>query len=274
MKHAYLEPNAINRAQDAGVDGASIRASLESRGFEPVVGIHTLYELARAFLNPDLIAFGERNFRVIRDLALRYSRPVDVMLGQELDHFLDGVPVQPLLARHYLRATELEVAKLSSGILSETGRRFIAQREAEIRANFPGICAGFIAQVDGLRAANPESLKALRTFDDVLAHFHRDIPTIIEKVLQDLATRTEASGLALVLSSYSAVQASVRAKLYLISVCVINRVRPAFDKLDDNRHATDAAYFHVLVTNDAQLTQNAPKIAPSLTVVSWQDIAP
>ncbi len=241
---------------------------------EAVVGMHTVYELARAFLNPDLIPFGQKNFEIVRDLEPLYSEPVDFMLPQELDNFISGRRIQPLLADHNLRFAQLEVTRLASGALLETGRTFIAKREAEIHANFPGMCAGFIAQVDEVRTISPETFKLLRTFEDVLEKFETDVPSLIEKILRGLATPSEAKGLAKKLGSYPALRASVRANLYVTSVCITTKRRPGFDKLDDNRHAIDAAYFNALVTNDKQLANNAPKIAPGLETLSWEDIAP
>lgn len=267
MKQVYLEPNAINRAQDAGVGGADLRANFASKDIMPIVGIHTIYELSRAFLNPDLVSVGQRNFEIIRDLAPKYAQPANIMLGQELDHFIGGIAIEPLLAHHSLRDTKEEVDQLASGVLREKGQIFITDREAEIRSNFPPMCAGFIAKIDWLRTTNPEIFNQLRSFEDVVSHLESDVPLLIEGILQGRARPSEAAGITEALDGFPVLRASVRANLYLTFVCIRHKIRPGFDKLDDSRHAIEAAYFDALVTNDAQLTNNAPKIAPGLAVL-------
>ena len=47
---AYIEVSVINRSIDQGHDGISLAENLRVLGYEPVVGLNVIYELAKCFL--------------------------------------------------------------------------------------------------------------------------------------------------------------------------------------------------------------------------------
>ena len=48
MKYAYLEPSAVSHVARLSLAATEIREGLAEAGYVPAVGIHVVYELARA----------------------------------------------------------------------------------------------------------------------------------------------------------------------------------------------------------------------------------
>ncbi len=59
MKKAYLEANAISRAVENEISGEALRDKLQSKGYLAVIGFHTIYELAKTFLNAEKTEIGK-----------------------------------------------------------------------------------------------------------------------------------------------------------------------------------------------------------------------
>lgn len=68
MKTAYLEPSAINWYVNSAYAGEPVGAAMAGCEYRPVIGLHTIYELARTFLSANGHVRGRALFGFVRDL--------------------------------------------------------------------------------------------------------------------------------------------------------------------------------------------------------------
>ena len=95
MKKAYLEANIISRAQEIRISGPKLREILGSNGYAPVIGFHTIYELAKTFLNDEKIDVAKNLFEILKGLQPDYSEESKVILFQEYRNYLNGTEIKP-----------------------------------------------------------------------------------------------------------------------------------------------------------------------------------
>lgn len=272
MAYAYLEPSVINHCVDGHDAPAKIRAKLDAMGLTPVVGMHVVYELAITFLKPQNHDRGRLLFTFLRDLDPSYSPPSGDLLAQEITRLRTGAAVLPFLSHINQAAARLEVARLARGDFDDRARSFIGRREAGIREVHPAAMAKYIAHVNRLYARAPTAVDGLRTEDALFAKLTPVVPSMVRAILRDGVSLLEARELALRLSEFPALRATVYGNLGLMLTCIVERVPPGHDKHDDYRHVIEAAYCDVLVTDDAQLLAKTSVLHPKLTAVSRDQV--
>lgn len=269
MKKVYLEPSAINEAQRRFFGGQDLRGLLAKRGFSPATGIHTVYELGRAFLNSENTELAKQLFRILYDLDPSYQPTVADLLGQEIVSLRTGAAVLPFLDHLNQVATHEEVLRLSQGLVSDRALQFIQAREADIRHNHP-LHARFHMDQGALtrRLKTPK----VKSFEDLVAMMENALPELIFQVLKRRVSRSEAKELSQRLDSFPTLRTTVRANLYLSFIAFVHVTQPAFDKLDDYRHVIEASYCDALITCDGQLNNTAPKLHPGLLRIHFDDM--
>ncbi|KAF0191073.1 MAG: hypothetical protein FD165_2148 [Gammaproteobacteria bacterium] len=267
MKRAYLETNAISRAADEFISGQQLRNILRSRGFTPVIGFHTIYELAKTFLNESKGEVAKELFQIVVALEAEYCEESREILNQEFNHCFERNPINPFLDGCKKTDTLSEVRKLADGVFDDCARNFIEAREKNFRIDHPQISQNNIQDF----AKNPPTNR-LRTFEEVLAYYANDIPSMVIQIFGGKPSHEQAQGVFKLLEHYPAIRAAVRANMFLIYVQVVQKVVPATDKVDDHRHVIEASYCDAFITSDTQLLRNLKKINPCLEPVSWQTL--
>lgn len=267
MKRAYLETNAISRAADESISGQQLRHILRSRGFTPVIGFHTIYELTKTFLNERKGEIAKTLFQIVADLDAEYCEEPHNILYQEFSHCFEMKPIKPFLYGYKKTDTLSEVRKLAGGVFDDYARKFIEEREKRFRIDHQQISQNNIQVF-----SEDQLTKGLRTFEEVLGFYKNDTPSIIAQIFGSKATQEQARAVSKLLEHYPGIRAAVRANMYLIYVQVVHKVVPATDKVDDHRHVIEASYCGAFITSDAQLLKNLEKINPCLEPVPWQKL--
>lgn len=267
MKRAYLEANAISRAADESISGQQLRNILRSRGFTPVIGFHTIYELAKTFLNESKGEIAKTLFQIVADIEAEYSEESHEILYQEFNHCFEMKPIKPFLDGCKRTDTLREVRKLAGGVFDDRARNFIEAREMRFRIDHPQISQNNIQAF----VENPPTNR-LRTFEEVLGYYNNGIPSVVAQIFGGKASQEQAQAVSKLLEHYPGIRAAVRANMYLIYVQVVQKVVPATDKVDDHRHVMEASYCDAFITSDTQLLKNLEKINPCLEPVSWQTL--
>jgi hypothetical protein len=155
MKKAYIEVSLINRSVDQGHDANSLAEQLRVLGYEPVIGLHVVYELAKCFLTGD-ITRGRWLFVFVDDLAPSFHSEPQQLMEREIERFRHGKAVLPFLDHQNHISMLKNVRTLRAGKLPTELREIIERRETDIRVNRSKDDALFLEQVDRC-LAQPES---------------------------------------------------------------------------------------------------------------------
>ncbi len=267
MKKAYLEANAISRAVENEISGEALREKLQSKGYLAVIGFHTIYELAKIFLNAEKTEIGKSLFIVVKNLGAMYSEESKEILRQEYKNCINKEFIKPFISDGKLTYTNSEIDKLACGVFDSRARVFIQNREHSFRSDH------IIMSANNIRAfkENPPQDR-LCTFEDVTSYYRDSFPMLVKKILNDVPTESVAHQIAGTLDSYPAIRSAVMANMYLVFVESVQKVVPATDKVDDHRHLIEASYCDVFITQEKQLLNNVQKINPELRAISWSDL--
>ncbi len=267
MKRAYLETNAISRATDESISGAQLRDILGARGSVPAIGFHTIYELAKTFLNDRKVEVARALFQIIVDLEPEYCEESYEILYQELNHCFAQKPISPFLVDDKKSDTISEIAKLARGDFDERARKFIKNRERRFRADHPQISQNNVEAF----AENPPQNR-VRTFKEFTANYADGRPEVVVQIFGGKLSLERAAAVIASIERYPAIRAAVLANMYLFFVQMVQKVTPATDKVDDHRHVIEASYCDTFITNDNQLLNILEEINPSLEPISWDAI--
>ncbi len=271
---AYLDSSVLNGAVDSNLSALSIREGLARLSLEPATGLHTIFELARTFLDADAEGHSRARklFSVLQDLEPAYQPEVPALITAEIEKLRVGTAVLPFLSGVNLASTRMEVARLAQGFFDSRARRFIEDKELE-RAKNHEVFGRQVAKVQAARTTGGLTAR-LRTFDDVWKYFEGrgDIPRLIADVVHHRVTSPEAAELAARLSSFPAISAATRANVYLNFIMLANAASPGKDKLDDFTHCIEASYTGALMSADPQQLTALAYICPHVRGVSWADV--
>lgn len=267
MRKAYLETSAINRTKKAGFSGRDLSSRLESLGFSPAIGIHTIYELAATFLSPGQEEKAVALFSIVQDLDPSYQRSSDSLLQEEILKLRTGAAVLPFLDYLGHASTRTEVGRLALGIFDQRARCFIRERESQIRVRFPNQAADYLQNVV---TAQAHGAPCIQTFEEAYQYFESkgQLPALIRRALRNQVAAHEARELHQRLEEFPAIRALVRATLYMDFIFIKHRVKPNDDKLDDYRHIIEATYCDAFVADDNQLLKTVRIISPHLYPLS------
>lgn len=273
---AYIEASIINRSIDQGKDAISLAESLRVLGYEPVLGLNVIYELAKCFLTDEGTRRGRKLFEFVDDLAPTFHWEPRQLMEQEVERFRHGTTVLPFLDHLNHVSTVMKVRNLRAGILSTDMREIIETREADIAANVRKNDAFYIKQVEELRARYPGKIRRFRTYEDVLTQFTPDLHRFVEADVnrpQRLVSADEALRIANRLDEFPTIRSVVRAGMYLRFHCLVYGTGARRSNMGDYRNVVEAAYCAALATADRQLAKIAPRINPELRVLTFENIS-
>ena len=271
LRKANLETSAINQAEAASVTGGVLADTLKTMGYRPVIGLHTIYELGRAFLNRPHDEKARRRFCILRDLEPSFVPLVADLLHQEILKLRTGAAVLPFLNHLDHISTQQEINQMANGTISPKGEKFIRDREQAMQRDLPVQSQAYLRHVAEVKAGNP-AIQRMRTFEQVLSYFSGDLAGLIREVLKNTVSQTEADELAARLDSFPALRSVVRANVYRCFIHIAHEQPAGKDKISDPRQVIDASYSDALVTNDRQLARLAQQINPDLTVLLWKSL--
>lgn len=226
MKKAYLETNAIWRFLSEGTSGEEARAILSCHGFEPVIGLHVIYELARTFLKDDSHEKSVSLFSIVRDLKPLISEEPRVLLRYEFQSFLNGDTFDPFLLGARKNETASEISKLSHGVFDKEARAFITGRDEEFKTEHAILG---LNNIDLFQQEKPEA--KLKTFEDVVSYYKDGIPQIIEQILPGIADARQPQEISKNLERFPAIKSTVMSNLYTIFIAVAHGEIPNTDKI-------------------------------------------
>ncbi len=272
MTDAYIETSSINQALVDTVSGEEISRSLQDLGYRPVVGFHTIYELARTFLNPEQHQTGSDLFKILQGIDCTIVPMTGLLIDKEIIKLRTGAEVLPFLDHANQVSTRYEIEKLSRGIFDATAEQFVATREKERRTNEPIESNQYLEQILEMNRTEPGRFRGIKVFGDALDYFKDAVPSIIQAGVRRDVSSFEAKELSLRLTSFPCIHSLVRANIYLCFIVIRNLTNPAYDRVDDFRQVIDASYCNAFVTNDGQLARTGNQVNTGLCMMRWTDI--
>lgn len=263
MENAYLETSSINQALEDGLSGSQINDVAQSAGYRISVGMHTIYELARTFLNPEQHEKGVQLFTILRDVECSYVPMTSQLIQSEIVKLRSGPAVMPFLDHKNQVAARYEIESMAQGF-TDRATKFIWGRENDRRQKEPVENFEYVERLKKLGAAKPQM-----DFDQFYNAACADLLEIISAVVKIPISHHEAESLSRRIDEFPCLKAVVRANVYLTYIMSRNRVAPSYDRVDDFRQVADASYCHIFVSNDRQLLRTANRISPQLKFVAW-----
>ncbi len=266
VKKAFLEANAIQRFLEFGFTGTEARAVLLTHGYEPVIGIHVIYELARTFIAEGKADIAKRLFVIIKELQPLVVEEPFVQLRKEILSLNNKKGFSPFLNGSRLRDTYAEINKLSLGIFDSNALEFITTRQNKFESDHQLIC-----EINKSLDETP-STKLTRVFDGYLNYHKKSFSRVIELILNHSISVDEAVYVAGNIERLPVIRSCVRANYYLCFLLFSNPDNPKEDKVDDHRHVLEASYCDAFITEDKQLLKSTKSINPDMTALKWSSI--
>lgn len=269
MKTILLETNAICKCLDYFHSGNELSYILNRKNFTPIVNIHTTYELARTFLDPNKHEKGKELFLILKELKPIFSCLTGELLKQEVSKLRSGTNVDFICNPIFNNQIWEAIENLSNGNFATHYENFIREREANIKTD-QKIWDKLIISKDRFNYKST-------TFDDLTKNYisSKNIeqlrPQINEHIDENLTVQ-ELMKFLTETTSYPALNTLLRTNLYLNYKALKDGNRPAKGNTDDFRHLIDASYCSSLVTNDAKLTSIASEICPELEIITFENL--
>jgi len=267
MDRAFLETNAICRFQEEGITGEEIRAILSCYNYEPVIGLHVIYELARTFLAKGKEDLAASYFNILSDMKPEISEAPEEVIFSEISSSIRGTKVLKFISSSRRQETYDEISELSNGVFDDEAMNFINTRDKEFKAEHKQLGTKNVS----LFTENPPSEK-LRTFEDVYSYYRNDIPILIHQIAQGKVSEEHCNKLFHQLDKYPSLRSTVLANIYLVFIAVVHKNTAATDKVDDHRHIIEASYCSAFITNENQLLSNLKKINNRIKGIKWSSI--
>lgn len=267
MEKAFLETNAICRFLEEKLSGEEIRALLSCYKYEPVIGFHVIYELARTFLSSNKDEIAKTLFEIVRDLNPDISEEPKVILLNEYNLYSSGTRFDYFLRGMRKYSAREAIVRLAMGVFDDKARQFISSRDINFKKEHP------ITGQENIKIFldNPP-VEKLHSFEDVVKYYEGDIPILIKQILKDVVSSDEAKGMAGNIDQFPCLKATVMANFYMTFIAVVHKDVPATDKVDDHRHIIEASYCDVFVTEEKQLLANVPRINSRIKPIKWSTI--
>lgn len=217
---AFIETSAINWFHDAGFDSNKMHALFVSQNLIPIVGMDTIYELARCFtVKPER---AKTLFCFLKELKPDYSCQREQLYIQEIDSLLEGKTIDALLGYYTDEALTERIEQYSTGVFSSANAEFITARQ-------------FFWDDCRAKLWKPKEIQSKRglVFTDYLnhcmLHFRSNI-SIFQQWIKELTKKTQSKKDAIYLfnniKDFPALRTSLYSQLYLNFLIIKNGVTP------------------------------------------------
>lgn len=255
---AFLDTSTINWFYNAGLNANEANALLASRNFIPVIGMDTIYELARCFtVEPEK---AQALFCFLKALSPEYSCQREQLYTQELDRLQNGKAVDARIGCYTNEALTERLEEFSTGIFNKTNAEFAVGRQF-----FWDDCRKRLWSPDGIK-----SKKGL-IFSDYLSHcmqqlrlnvsiFHQWIKVLINKII----TKEDVINLFENIQKFPALRTSLYSQFYLNFLIIKNGATPREDRFTDSLQVIAASYFSLIIADDRGIVDTlVPNLNPS-----------
>lgn len=127
----YIDTSFINHCVNLNYKPEDARHGLRGMGYEPTIGTHVIYELARTFLASGAEARATALFTFLRDVNPFYGLTVPQLFNSEILKLRTGAFVIPVQDPINYASMRIEISRLASGIFDVRSRAFILRRQRE-----------------------------------------------------------------------------------------------------------------------------------------------
>lgn len=269
VKTILLETNAVNKCIDAKLTGTQISKFLETKHLNPIVNIHSLYELARTFLNPNTRNIGINLFKFLKELNPTFSCMTGELIKREVNKLHYDTSVNFLCNPDFKKQTDEAIKNLSNGNFSWDYEKFIRNREREIQSD-----QKIWDKLITLNKKNESNLPSYNSYATTYLSINnvQQVKSHIQQHIEEMLSDKAIIKLLTQINSYPALKTLIRVDLYLNYLVISTGNRPSKDKTDDFRHLVDSSYCSSLVTNDTRLTSIAREINPEIEIITLEKL--
>lgn len=268
IKTAFLETSAINKCCDNHINGYQLNSLFKQNNIEPVVGMYTLYELARAH-NVDLEK-AKKLFQFIQQLNPSFCYRKDLLYKWEAEKITDNKAVNYIVNSIDLREKiSSRIANYSNGLFTEEDKEFEARRQASLTRDMQN----WAPNTFNNEKINPNQMSFLEFVQKYFASDQqvneiKDIIFINTKIelLSPNIDKFKQN-----LTSYPALRTLIYSYLYLNYVVKTGRHTPAEDKFTDQLQLIEAAYCNIFISGDEKHLKYANKINSQIECHSIQN---
>jgi hypothetical protein len=264
----YLDTNAVQAATRIWPSARALEDALGTSEYELAFGGHVFYELARAFTSPKSRNETRDCLRILADMDRIYYVPQpQELINGEVDQARFGGKVLHRVSKGYSGTLRLELRRLAAGDTGEA-ERFIAKREAELKAGHVKIAEANYLMVREYVLANPQARKRMKTFDGFKEEMRPLWRRFITKrtgplsgLITDRILRWP--------QNFPVINTWLNVQLYLSFLSSRSTQPPSAGRLDDYRNAIESNAANLFVTNDKKLLRVYPVINPFCPLDSW-----
>lgn len=255
---AFIETSAINWFYDAGFDANKTNVLFDSQNLIPVVGMDTIYELARCFtVKPER---AKALFCFLKELNPNYSCQREQLYIQEINSLREAKAVGAFLGYYTDEALTERMEQYSTGIFNRAHVEFIAGRQF-----FWDDCREKLWSSSGI-----QSKKGL-LFTDYLSHCMEQLRSnvsIFQQWIKELTKKTlpkeDVINLFNKIENFPALRTSLYSQFYLNFLIIKNGTTPREDRFTDSLQVIVASYFSIIITNDIYIVDTlVPYLNPT-----------
>lgn len=265
MKTASLDTSAINWIFNKKFNAIEFNELLKLKGYTPVVGMDTIYELERCFIQyPEK---GKNLFYFLNQLNPVYICQRQIIYEQELSKLTQGSSVNALLGYFSEEILRMRIKDNITGISNHN--KFIKERQF-----FWNDCRKKLWTPEGVK----RNLKL--ELNDYLLHCIKQI-TMNIKIVQDwlkfLTNKTVliyyAKNFIKNINNFPALRTALYSQFYLNFLLIKNLTTPSEDKFTDSLQVISSSYSTAIISDDKYLIKTlAPAVNPDIQLLEISKI--
>ncbi len=271
-RRVYPDTNVVQLIMSAwGAQGFEERA--RSVDCSLSIGIPVMYELARAFIYPQLFETARGAFRFLSEIdSIEILPTLDAVMRAEFHLAIWGTVPPIMINPTYRVLARQEITRLANGYVDDA-IRFIKLRELDISVGHPEDAR---VNIDGTREflrRHPELASGMSTFagfrEQVL---HSARPLLIQRA-DRLSITVDDRALEVILNDprrFPVLNTWLNAEWYFAFIEGMHQEVPSAHRIDDFRHLLESANCDFFVTNDVDLLRRGRDIRPFLDpILPW-----
>ncbi len=273
----YPDTNVAHRLRKSW-SPTSFDALARSRGTTLALGLHVVYELARAFLSGHNVDDVKTTCNFLAEVSEIEFQPALLRLIEAELHLAETrIPLLTALEPLNQVSTRLELRRLARGDAAGA-TQFISQREARVETLRQEIAFNNRNLLQGQLSEDRESKARRRTF----AGFKEQVNNL-GLGIDVLRQMSAQHGFGIRDSTYRTILRTpeefpvlttyLNCQWHMLFVAVMHGVDPAEDAQDDLRHLIESARCDLFVTADGKLLRRVSLLSPSRPGQSWEDFS-
>jgi hypothetical protein len=186
----------------------------------------------------------------------------------------EKIPVNPFATSSEKDYVFREIEALAEGRISSGVLELAQKRKRVVIHDWPRSMERYLGEVKKIRKVSLFDAPHFRTFKDVRDYFWVDVVRFILAVPEFRLSQEEAKSVAAEFERFPAIGGTVHFWWYAFFVCLSDKRIPGADKVNDWRHAVEASYCDVFITNDQQLYRQVPQLQPLLAPKMVNELFP